>query len=150
MRIEERIDKWLWKVRVYKTHTQATEEVRRGRVTIAGQPVKASRSVKAGDVIEVRKPGITYMYRVAGIPGGRLGAKLVPDYLKDITPPDRLEMLEMAMIGGFVSRQKGLGRPTKKDARDMADFVSGFDDSPSDFWDEEDEEAAQEEELDRP
>lgn len=125
---EDRIDKWLWKVRVYKTHTQATDEVRRGRVTIGGQPVKASRLVKPGDVIEVRKPGIVYRYSVAAIPTGRLGAKLVPDYLHDITPADRLDMLEMAKISGFVSRQKGLGRPTKKEARDMAEFVSGFDD----------------------
>lgn len=130
--MEARIDKWLWATRVFKTRTLATDACRLGRVTIDGMNVKASRTIKAGDVIEVRKPPITLTLRVVAIPANRVGAKLVPDYLEDLTTPEQRELLEMARISGFVRRQKGMGRPTKKEGREMKQFTEeaffGFDD----------------------
>ena len=130
--MEIRVDKWLWATRVFKTRTLATDACRLGRVTIAGMNVKPSRTVKVGDVIEVRKPPITLTLRVAGITQNRVGAKLVPNYLENLTTPDQYEVLEMARIGGFVARQKGMGRPTKKEGREMKQFTEeaffGFDD----------------------
>ncbi len=119
---EERIDKWLWAMRVFKTRTIATDACKKGRVTMGGTAVKPSRPVKAGDVVEVRKPPITYTFRVKAVTGNRLGAKLVPEYLENITPQSQYELLEMTRISGFVDRRKGLGRPTKRDSRELARF----------------------------
>lgn len=119
---EERIDKWLWCMRVFKTRTIATDACKKGRVTMGGAILKPSRTVKVGDVVDVRKPPITYTFRVKAIPSGRLGAKLVPEYLENITPQSQYDLLEMTRISGFVDRRKGLGRPTKRDAREMASF----------------------------
>lgn len=119
---EERIDKWLWAMRVFKTRTMATDACKKGRVTMQGVTVKPSRLVKAGDVIDVKKPPITYTFRVLAVTANRLGAKLVTDYMENITPKSQYDMLEMARISGFVDRRKGLGRPTKRDARDIAGF----------------------------
>lgn len=119
---EERIDKWLWAMRVFKTRTIATDACKKGRVTMGGTAVKPSRQVKAGDVVEVRKPPITYTFRVKAVTGNRLGAKLVPEYLENITPQSQYELLEMTRISGFVDRRKGLGRPTKRDSRELARF----------------------------
>lgn len=120
--MEERVDKWLWAMRVFKTRTIATDACKKGRVTIGGTAVKPSRTIKVGDVIDVRKPPITYTFRVKGVTGNRLGAKLVPEYLENITAPEQYELLEMTKISGFVDRRKGLGRPTKKDSREMSRF----------------------------
>lgn len=119
---EERVDKWLWEMRVFKTRTQATDACKNSRVAIGGAPAKPSRLVKPGDEVSVRKPPITYTFRVKGIPGGRLGAKLVPEYLENLTSKEQYDLLEMSRISGFVDRRKGLGRPTKRDAREMASF----------------------------
>lgn len=120
--MEERVDKWLWAMRVFKTRTIATEACKKGRVTMGGSAVKPSRTVKPGDVIDVKKPPITYTFRVKAVTGNRLGAKLVPEYLENITPQSQYELLEMTKISGFVDRRKGLGRPTKKDSREMSRF----------------------------
>lgn len=120
--MEERIDKWLWAMRVFKTRTIATDACKKGRVTMGGVAVKPSRSIKEGDVIEVRKPPITYRFRVLKVTGNRLGAKLVPEYLENITPPEQYELLEMTRISGFVDRRKGMGRPTKRDSRELSRF----------------------------
>lgn len=109
-------------MRVFKTRTIATDACRKGRVMMGGTAVKPSRTVKEGDVIDVRKPPITYTFRVKDVTGNRLGAKLVPDYLENITPPSQYELLEMTKISGFVDRRKGLGRPTKRDSRELAKF----------------------------
>lgn len=135
---EVRIDKWLWATRIFKTRTIATDACKLGRVTMAGMNVKPSRLIKAGDVIAVRKPPITYTFEVLDVLQNRVGAKLVPNYLRNITSRDQLELLEMVKIDGFVNRQKGLGRPTKKEGREMKEFTDdaylGFDD---DFdWDD--------------
>lgn len=119
---EVRVDKWLWAMRVFKTRTIATEACKKGRVTISGTPVKPSRTVKQGDVVEVRKPPITYSFRVKDVTQNRLGAKLVENYLENITPKSQYDILEMARISGFVDRRKGLGRPTKRDQRDLSRF----------------------------
>ena len=128
---EVRIDKWLWSTRVFKTRTIASEACKKGRVTINGMGVKPSHGVKIGTVIQVRKPPVTFSFEVVGLVENRVGAKLVPNYLKNVTPPEQYELLEMARIGGFVDRQKGLGRPTKKEGRELAEFTEsalyGFD-----------------------
>lgn len=119
---EERVDKWLWAMRVFKTRTIATDACKKGRVMIGGVAVKPSRSIKEGDIIDVKKPPITYTFRVLKVTGNRLGAKLVPEYLENITSPAQYELLEMTKISGFVDRRKGLGRPTKRDSRELSRF----------------------------
>ncbi len=119
---EERVDKWLWAMRVFKTRTIATEACKKGRVSIGGVTVKPSRCIKEGDVIDVKKPPITYSFRVLKVTGNRLGAKLVPEYLENVTAPEQYELLEMTRISGFVDRRKGLGRPTKRDSRELSRF----------------------------
>ncbi len=120
--MEVRIDKWLWAMRVFKTRTIATDACKKGRVMMGGLPVKPSRPIKEGDIIEVRKPPITYTFRVKATTQNRLGAKLVPDYLENITPQSQYDLLEMTKISGFVDRRKGMGRPTKRDSREMSRF----------------------------
>lgn len=120
--METRIDKWLWAMRVFKTRTIATDACKKGRVMMGGLPVKPSRTIKEGDVIEVRKPPITFTFRVKATTQNRLGAKLVQDYLENITPQSQYDLLEMTKISGFVDRRKGLGRPTKRDSREMSRF----------------------------
>ena len=128
---EVRIDKWLWATRVFKTRTIATTACKLGRVTIGGMPVKPSHGVKVGDRIDVRKPPVTYTFEVIGLLNNRVGAKLVPQYLKNVTSADQLRLLEMVKIDGFVNRQRGLGRPTKKEGRELQEFTDdaffGFD-----------------------
>ncbi|MBP5498351.1 MAG: RNA-binding S4 domain-containing protein [Muribaculaceae bacterium] len=142
---EERIDKWLWATRIFKTRSLATDQCRLGRVTMNGTNVKPSRPIKVGDVISVKKPPVTYTFQVVGLTENRVGAKLVPNYLKNLTTPDQYHLLEMVRIGGFVDRQKGLGRPTKKEGREMKEFTDeaffGFDDwdDENPLWTEEDE-----------
>ena len=119
---EVRVDKWLWAMRVFKTRTIATDACKKGRVTMNGVAVKPSRAIKVGDIIDVKKPPITYTFRVKALTGNRLGAKLVPDYLENITAPSQYELLEMTRISGFVDRRKGLGRPTKRDSRELSRF----------------------------
>ena len=114
-----RIDKFLWSVRVYATRSLATEECKKGRVAIGGMEVKPSRVVKTGDIILVRKNPVTYSYRVIGLLGKRVGAKLVPDYLEDITPAEELLKLGADYGGALFLRDRGTGRPTKKERRDI-------------------------------
>lgn len=140
---EVRIDKWLWSTRVFKTRTIAAEACKKGRVTINGVTVKPSHTIKVGTVVDVRKPPVTYSFEVIGLIENRVGAKLVPNYLKNVTSRDQYELLEMVKISGFVNRQKGLGRPTKKEGRELAEFTENaffdldFDDD--DFDDDLDE-----------
>lgn len=128
-------------MRVFKTRTMATDAVKKGRVTMGGNVVKPSRTVKAGDVIDVKKPPITYTFKVLQISNNRLGAKLVPDYLENLTPQSQYDLLEMTKISGFVDRRKGLGRPTKREGRDLAAFRESTyaDDFFLDWEDDEDE-----------
>lgn len=114
-----RIDKWLWAVRLYKTRSLATEECKKGRVTIDGMSVKPSRVPKPGDIIKVRKNPVTYSYKVIAITGKRVGAKLVEEFALDITPPEELKILEMRQQTASFERDRGTGRPTKKDRREL-------------------------------
>lgn len=120
---EVRIDKWLWATRIYKTRSLATEECKKNRVSIGDVSVKPSRMIKAGDVVAIRKPPVTFTFRVLDVTENRVGAKLVPQYLENITPAEEYEILEMNKISGFVDRAKGLGRPTKKERRDLDEFI---------------------------
>lgn len=104
---EVRVDKWLWATRVFKTRSIATEACKKGRVTIKGVTVKPSHTVKIGDVIVVRKPPISYSFEVLGVIENRVGAKLVPEYLKNVTPKEQYELLEMTRISGLSIDKKG-------------------------------------------
>ena len=121
---EVRIDKWLWAVRIFKTRTIASDAIKMGRVTIGGQKVKPSRNVKVGEVIDVKKTPITYSFKVLALAENRMGAKLVPGFMENVTRKEQLDLLEMNRISGFRDRAKGLGRPTKKDRRDIDDFTT--------------------------
>lgn len=118
-----RVDKWLWATRVFKTRTIATEACKKGRVSIGGINVKPSRPLKVGEIVDVRKPPVTYSFRVKALAENRMGAKLVPEYLENVTPASQMELLEMVKISGFINRQKGLGRPTKKEGRELSRFT---------------------------
>lgn len=120
---EVRIDKWIWAMRLFKTRTIAAEACKKGRVMINDAVAKPSRTVKVGDMVSVRRPPVTYSFKVLALTENRLGAKLVPDYMKDITPVDQLHLLDVVKISGFVDRRKGLGRPTKREGRDLARFT---------------------------
>lgn len=120
---EVRIDKWMWAVRIFKSRTIAVEACKKNRVMINNTNVKASRMIKIGDIIQVRKPPVTYSFKVLQLTERRLGAKLVPDYMENVTPPEQYEILELSKINGFIDRAKGTGRPTKKDRRSMDEFV---------------------------
>jgi len=130
-----RLDKWLWASRIFKTRTIAADACKNGRVMVNDVLVKPSRMVKVGDKISVRKPPVTYSFKILKTIEQRVGAKLLPEIYENITTPDQYELLEMNRISGFVDRQRGTGRPTKKDRRAMDAFVGpsleGFGD-----WDE--------------
>jgi len=119
---EARIDKWLWAARIFKTRSMAAAACKKGQVSMGGTQLKASRTVKAGDVVNVRKSPVTYSFRILQPIEKRVGAKLLPEILENITAPDQYELLEMSKISGFVGRAKGTGRPTKKDRRSLDDF----------------------------
>ena len=118
-------------MRIFKTRTIATDACKKGRVLMGGVAVKPSRTIKEGDIINVRKPPVTYSFRVKALAQNRLGAKLVPEYMEHITPKRELDLLDVVRISGFIDRRKGLGRPTKREGRDLAEFT----DSLSDGWD---------------
>lgn len=128
-------------MRIFKTRTLATEACKKRRVTIGNDmssavEAKPSRTIKPGDVIHVKKPPITWSYRVKQLSNNRLGARLVPEYMENITDKSQLELLEIVKISGFVDRRKGLGRPTKKDSRELTRFNESLDDIP--FFEEDD------------
>jgi ribosome-associated heat shock protein Hsp15 len=117
-----RIDKWLWSVRVFKTRSLATEACRKGHVFINGLPVKASHVVKPGEIIKVRKPPIYRSYKVLAPAENRVGAKEVDKLMADVTPPEELALLETRKDMQWITRERGTGRPTKKERRDLDDF----------------------------
>ncbi|MBR6035082.1 MAG: RNA-binding S4 domain-containing protein [Paludibacteraceae bacterium] len=121
---EVRVDKYLWAMRIYKTRSIAADACKNGRVTMNGVQLKPSRTFHVGDTFTVRKGPITYTYRVLQLTENRLGAKLVPGYLQDCTDPAQLELLELARMAGQSGRDRGTGRPTKKDRRDIETFMS--------------------------
>lgn len=129
---EVRIDKWLWAVRLFKTRTLAVEACKKGRIMIQGTNIKPARMIRVGDVIQIKKAPITYSFKVLDLSEKRMGAKLVPQFMEDATPQSEYEILELSKVSGFIDRDRGAGRPTKKDRRDLDDFI---DDSFFDEWD---------------
>jgi ribosome-associated heat shock protein Hsp15 len=119
----ERIDKFLWHVRLFSSRSAATEACRRGRVEVDGQTVKPSHSVSEGATVIVRKPPVTYSYLVIAIPVSRVGAKLVPDFISDLTPDDeKNKLLQGKITSGY--RPRGTGRPTKRERRELDDLMN--------------------------
>lgn len=120
-----RIDKYLWCVRYFKTRSLAAEAIKKGHVSVNGQAAKASREVFPTDKIVLRKDQINYQLTVLDLPPNRVGAKLVEIYRKDTTPEESFDHLELLKLSKQHYRAKGQGRPTKKDRRDIEDYVEG-------------------------
>lgn len=118
-----RIDKFLWCVRLFKTRSLSGEHVKGNRVEIDNAPVKASREVKPGDIIRIKRHGFDQVLEILALPKSRVGAKLVPGYIKDMTPQEEIDKEAFLKLARNITRQKGLGRPTKKDRRDMDQFL---------------------------
>jgi len=131
MNNQARIDKWLWAARIFKTRSIAADACKNGRVSISGVNVKPSHMVKVGETVSVRKPPITYSFKILQTIEQRVGAKLIPEVYENVTTPDQYELLEMNRISGFVDRARGTGRPTKKERRALDAFIGpsfeGFD-----------------------
>lgn len=129
---QARLDKWLWAARIFKTRTVAANACKNGRVTKDNVNLKPSSMVKIGDVISVKKPPVTYSFKIKNCIEQRIGAKLVAQVYENVTDAKQYELLEMSRISGFVDRAKGTGRPTKKDRRALDTFAEpltfGFDD----------------------
>lgn len=122
--METRVDKYLFAMRIYKTRSIAADACKKGRIKMNGSELKPSRTFHVGDVFTVRKGPITYTYKVLQLSENRLGAKLVPEYMQDLTTPEQLEILELARLAAQSGRDRGTGRPTKKDRRDIITFIS--------------------------
>lgn len=121
-----RVDKFLWAIRAFKTRTEATDACKGNRVTVLGDAVKPSREVKAGDVIDVRKGAVKYTYKVVSPLEKRVGAKEVKKYAENITPESELSKLHAPVETFFIRRDRGTGRPTKKERREMDSLYSSF------------------------
>lgn len=126
---QARIDKWLWAVRIYKTRSIAAEACKKGHIMVRDKAVKPAFTIREGDIVQVKKSPITYSFKVLKCAENRLGAKLVPELMENVTPQEQYELLEMSRISGFIDRARGTGRPTKKERRDMDSFM----DDASDF-----------------
>ena len=125
---QARIDKWLWAVRIYKTRSIAAEACKKGHVSIGERTAKPAHNIRVGDVVNVKKAPITYSFKVLKCAENRVGAKLVPELMENITPQEQYEILEMSRMSGFVDRARGTGRPPKKERRDLDQFVEeGYD-----------------------
>lgn len=129
---EARIDKFLWAVRFFKTRTLATQACKAGRVNLNGRQAKPSFVVRVGDTLDIKRPPMTCTIRVLQPIQNRVGAKLLTGIIEDLTPPAQYELMEMQRISGMMNRARGTGRPTKKERRDLTEFLfmDDFDDSP--------------------
>lgn len=121
---QARIDKWLWAARIFKTRTIAADACKNGRITIGGVNVKPSHMVKVGETVNVRKPPVTYSFKILKTIEQRVGAKLLAEVYENVTAADQYELLEMNRISGFVDRARGTGRPTKKERRALDAFLN--------------------------
>ncbi len=125
---QARIDKWLWAVRIYKTRSIAAEACKKGHVSIGDRTAKPAHNVRVGDIVNVKKAPVTYSFKVLKCAENRVGTKLVPELMENVTTQDQYEILEMSRMSGFVGRARGTGRPTKKERRDLDQFVEeGYD-----------------------
>ena len=132
--MDVRIDKYLWAIRAFKTRTEAADACKGGKVKVDGVSVKASREIKTGEIIKIRKGAVEYTYRVVEPTEHRVGAKLVPNFAENLTPQAELDKLRAPMETFFLTRDRGAGRPTKKDRREIEQIwdAIGFDDIPDD------------------
>ena len=124
--MEVRIDKWLWAVRLYKTRSLATEACKKGKVLIQNVAVKPSRTVKVGEIVQVRQNPVIYSFKVIALAQNRMNAKLIPGFMENVTTPDQLELIELAKIAAQSGRARGTGRPTKKERRELDEYVEPF------------------------
>ncbi len=120
---EVRIDKWMWAVRLFKTRSLAADACKKGKILMSGNSVKASRMIKVGDVVQIKRPPITYSFKVLALSENRMGAKLVPDFMENVTTAEQLEILELSKYSAFGKRDRGTGRPTKKERRDLDEYM---------------------------
>ena len=123
MKTEVRIDKWLWAVRLFKTRTLASEACKKGKVIVQNVQVKPSRNVKVGDIISIRRNPILFSFKVLALSENRMNAKLVVGFMENVTTADQLELIELSKLSGQTGRDRGTGRPTKKDRRELDDFI---------------------------
>ncbi len=123
-----RIDKWLWAVRIFKTRSLAADECGKGHVSIGEVKVKPSREVHIGEVVKVRMPPIERHYLVKGLADKRMSAQLSVDFVEDVTPQEQLDLLNASRAFGFEYRDKGIGRPTKRDRRMIDKIKNGGED----------------------
>ena len=124
---EVRIDKYLWAIRVYKTRSEATDACNGGKVRLNGVDPKPSKAVRPGDMIVIRKGAVTYTYKVLALVDKRQGAKLVPQYAENLTPKEEMDKLHAPVETFFLKRDRGAGRPTKKDRRQMDELWDSLD-----------------------
>lgn len=124
---EVRIDKYLWAIRAFKTRTDAAEACKGGKVKVAGVNAKPSRPVQPGEIIKVHKGAVEYTYRVVQPTEHRVGAALVPQYAENLTPQEELDKLKAPVETFFLTRDRGTGRPTKKDRREMEKLWDALD-----------------------
>jgi len=120
--MEIRIDKWLWAMRIFKTRTIAAEECKKGRVMIEGVEVKPSRSIHLNEIVIVKKPPLLYTFRIKALTERRLAAKEVPLFMDNLTTEEELAKLDMIKLSGMSNRERGTGRPTKRERRDLDDL----------------------------
>ncbi len=139
IRSEARLDKWLWAARIFKTRTIAANACKNNRIRKGNINLKPSSTVKIGDIISVKKPPVTYSFKILNCIEQRVGAKLVAELYENVTDAKQYELLEMSRISGFIDRARGTGRPTKKERRALDNFIEpmtfGFDDDEYDEFD---------------
>ncbi len=123
MKTEVRIDKWLWAVRLFKTRSLAADACKKGKVVIQNIQVKPSRNVKVGDVVCIKRNPILFSFKVLALSENRMNAKLVAGFTENVTTADQLELIELGELAGQIGRDRGTGRPTKKERRDIDEFI---------------------------
>lgn len=123
MKSEVRIDKWLWAVRLFKTRSLAAEACKKGKIIIGNNAVKPSRNVKVGDIICIKRNPILFSFKVLALSENRMNAKLVAGFMENVTTADQLELIELGKLAGQTGRDRGTGRPTKKERRELDDFT---------------------------
>jgi ribosome-associated heat shock protein Hsp15 len=120
---ETRIDKYLWEVRLFKSRSAAAEACKKGKVVLGDHPVKPSHYISEGDIITLKRPPVTHTYLVRGIPENRVSAKLAPDFVSDLTPETEKNKVRPESGSFFGYRPRGKGRPTKRERREIEDFL---------------------------
>ena len=121
---EVRVDKWLWAVRLFKTRSMAADACKKGRIARNGSNLKPSHCVRVNDVVMVKRPPVTYSFKVLALSENRMGAKLVPEFMENVTPAEQLEILEMTKFSLNGKRDRGTGRPTKRERRQLMEYIA--------------------------